>query len=393
MAAQDIAVENVVLQTPIPAMRAPASGVSVIGRIRQIFFPTLGNSIITLLCLAALFLGLRPLLGWAFIEATWSGNGAACQAHPGGACWAFIATKLRFITFGFYPPEDQWRPAAMMGLCLGMIAVSAMPIFWRRGLLYAWGAVFVAMFVLMYGMPSITTPAFRILGFDVPAFTTPGLTIHGTRQWGGLPLTIMLSTIGLVGAFPVGILLALGRRSELPIVRVLSVAYIELIRGVPLVTVLFMSSILFPLLLPEGATVDKLLRAQVALIMFAAAYIAEIVRGGLQAMPRGQFEAAKALGLSYSLTMRKIILPQALKIVIPALVNTAIGFFKDTTLVIIIGLFDFLNAIKAALTDPGWLGFHIEGYVFAAAVYFCFCFTISRYSLWLEKKLAPERIR
>lgn len=340
--------------------------------LRQTFFPTPTNSVVTLLCLAALYLILKPLIAWAVLHAVWSGGPDLCRAQPDGACWAFVAAKLRFMLFGFYPAEEHWRPAATMAVCVAMIVASASPVCWRKELLYAWIAALIAMFVLMYG-------------------GVFGLPVRATRQWGGLPLTLLLSTVGLIGAFPVGVLLALGRRSKLPVIRILSVCYIELIRGVPLVTVLFMASILFPLLLPEGANIDKLLRAQVAMIMFAAAYIAEIVRGGLQAMPRGQYEAAESLGLGYRLTMTKIILPQALRIVIPSLVNTSIGFFKDTTLVIIIGLFDFLTTIKASLTDPLWLAYHIEAYAFAAAAYFLFCFAMSRYGLWLEKAVSTER--
>jgi general L-amino acid transport system permease protein len=214
-----------------------------------------------------------------------------------------------------------------------------------------------------------------------------------TEKWGGLPVTLLLSVFGLALAFPLAIFLALGRRSHMPIIRSLAIGYIEIVRGVPLITILFMASILFPLFLPAGASPDKLLRAQVAIILFAAAYIAEVVRAGLQGVGRGQYEAADALGLRYWQAMRLVILPQALKIVIPPLVNTFIGFFKDTTLIIIVGLFDFLTTIRAALTDPNWQGFANEAYVFAAAVYFVFCFTMSKYSQYLEKVLNPERRR
>lgn len=343
-------------------------------KIRQIFFPSLGNSLITLTCLALIGAALHPILNWTLFEATFSGNLATCRARPDGACWAFVDAKLRFMVFGFYPAEEHWRPGLAMVIAMAMLVASALPRFWRVGLLWAWAVALAAILILMYG------------GLF-------GLPIRETRQWGGLPLTLLLSTLGFAGAFPLGILLALGRRSKMPVIRAVSIGYIELIRGVPLVTVLFMASILFPLLMPEGVNFDKLIRAQIAIILFSAAYLAEIVRGGLQAVPRGQYEAAASLGLGYSAMMRKIILPQALKIVIPALVNNLIGLFKDTTLVIIIGLFDFLTAVKASLTDTAWLGLHIEGYVFAGAVYFIFCFAMSRYGLWLEKRLAPERNR
>jgi general L-amino acid transport system permease protein len=220
-----------------------------------------------------------------------------------------------------------------------------------------------------------------------------GMTYVATGWWGGLPLTLIFSTVGIACAFPLAILLALGRRSQLPAVRVICVGYIELIRGVPLITMLFMASVMLPLFLPAGVTIDKLLRAQAALILFAAAYLAEVVRGGLQAIPKGQIEAADALGLGYWQRTRLIVLPQALAMVIPPLVNTFIGMFKDTTLVLIIGLFDFLNTIIAALNDANWRGTSAEAYVFAAVIYFCFCFFMSRYSQMLEREFSRGRGR
>ncbi len=208
-----------------------------------------------------------------------------------------------------------------------------------------------------------------------------------TSQWGGLMLTIVIAAVGIAGALPLGILLALGRRSDMPAIRVLSVTFIEFWRGVPLITVLFMSSVMLPLFLPEGMNLDKLLRAMLMVIFFEAAYIAEVVRGGLQAIPKGQYEAASAMGLGYWRMMGLVILPQALKLVIPGIVNTFIALFKDTSLVIIIGLFDFLNSIKRATADPAWLGMSTEGYVFAALVYWLFCFGMSRYSMHLERRL------
>jgi general L-amino acid transport system permease protein len=213
-----------------------------------------------------------------------------------------------------------------------------------------------------------------------------GLTYVENERWGGLTLTLLLSTIGLAAAFPLSILLALGRRSEMPVIRALSIVYIELIRGVPLISLLFMASVMLPLFLPGGVTVDKLARAQIALILFAAAYLAEVVRGGLQAIPRGQYDAAAAIGLGYWGAMRSVILPQALRIAVPPLVNTFIGFFKDTSLVLIIGLFDLLSTLKVALTEPQWSGFGVEAYLFAALVYFAFCYAMSRYSRRFERE-------
>ena len=208
-----------------------------------------------------------------------------------------------------------------------------------------------------------------------------------TSLWGGIPVTMILATYGLVFAFPYGILLALGRRSNLPLIKGLCVGFIELIRGVPLISLLIMASVMLPLFLPTGMTIDKFLRAQVAVILFAGAYIAEIIRGGLQSLPKGQFEAADAMGLNYVQKTALIILPQALRVVIPPLINTFIGFFKDTSLVLIIGIFDFLNTANQALVDPNWAGFPGEVYLFAAFVYFCFCFSMSRYSKYLEVEL------
>jgi len=352
----------------------PPERSSLVARAQRSFFSTPLNALTTVICATLVLAAALPFLRWGVLDATWIGGAEECRAARVGACWAFVTAKLRFILFGFYPAEDHWRPALALVISLALMVTVAMPRFWNRSLLVIWPVAVAAILLLMYG----------------GAF---GLAIHPTRVWGGLPLTMLLTIVGLSCAFPLGILLALGRRSKLPLIRYFCVGYIEVLRGMPLITILFMASILFPLLLPEGAVVDKLLRAQVALIMFAAAYIAEVIRGGLQAIPNGQYEAAASLGLGYTQTMAKVILPQALKIVIPPLVSIAIGFFKDTSLVIIIGLFDFLTTIKAALNDADWLGFHIEAYLFAALVYFSFCFTFSRYSLWLEKRLAPEKRR
>src|SRR5438477_9096341 len=255
-----------------------------------------------------------------------------------------------------------------------MILASCDRRLWGRPLALLWAGGFVLIAVLMWG---------GILG----------LTYVDTALWSGLPLTLILAVVGMVFAFPLAILLALGRRSQLPAVRAICVGYIELVRGVPLITVLFMASVMLPLFLPTGMTIDKLLRAQVAFILFAAAYLAEIVRGGLQAIPKGQIEAADALGLSYTQRTRLIVLPQALAMVIPPLVNSFIGTFKDTTLVIIIGLMDLLGTLNAALNDANWRGSSAEAYVFAAVIYFCFCFFMSRYSQMLEREFNKGRRR
>ena len=313
-----------------------------------------------------------PFVDWAFVEAIWqSPDSRACrEARGAGACWALVADKHRFILFGTYPFEQHWRPAFATAILIGLWIYSCLRRFWNWWLPAAWFAGLVFIGVLMWG---------GVLG----------ISYVENERWGGLILTLILATFGAALAFPLSILLALGRRSAMPVVRAACVAYIELIRGVPLISVLFMASVMLPLFLPAGITIDKLLRAQIALILFAAAYLAEVVRGGLQAIPRQQYEAAEALGLSYWMRTLHVVLPQALRFAIPPLVNTFIGLFKDTSLVLIIGLFDLLTTIKVSLQEPAWSGFGVEAYLFAATVYFCFCFAMSRYSQSLERNHAP----
>jgi len=307
-----------------------------------------------------------PLFEWAFIDAVWRPDAAACRAAQ-GACWGFIAEKHRFILFGTYPFEEHWRPATSTLLLLCLWSLSAIRFFWKPVLMFIWliglGIIAALMWGGVFGLPYVEN-----------------------ERWGGLILTLLLTTFGLAIAFPLSILLALGRRSELPAIRALCVGYIELVRGVPLISLLFMASVMLPLFLPSGVGIDKLLRAQIALILFAAAYLAEVVRGGLQAIPRGQYEAAFALGLSYWKTTFSVVLPQALRIAVPPLVNTFIGFFKDTSLVLIIGLFDLLSTLKVSLNDPAWAGSGLEAYLFAAAVYFLFCSALSLYSRRFERR-------
>jgi general L-amino acid transport system permease protein len=214
-----------------------------------------------------------------------------------------------------------------------------------------------------------------------------GMTPVETDRWGGFPLTLLLSTISLVLAFPLAVMVALGRQSKMPGIRTICVIYVELIRGVPLISVLFMASFMFPLFMPQGTTIDKLLRVLVGMTLFSAAYLAEVVRGGLQALPKGQVEAAQSLGLSDWQTTRKIVLPQALRLVVPAIMNTFIGGFKDTSLVTIVSLYDLTGALQLALGDADWRKFFLEGQLFVAAIYFTFCFAMSRYSRWIERHL------
>ena len=334
-------------------------------------FGTPLNAAITLACLALLAWAVPPLLSWAIVDATWTGTADRCR-DSGGACWAFIGEKLRFILFGFYAPDRHWRPAAAILLVLALVVVSGTPRLWRHRKVAVWAvvvwvAVLAACVTLLSGRPG---------GDAVP-----------TDRWGGLPLTLLMAVIGMAGAFPLAILLALGRRSRMGLVRLFSILFIEVLRGVPLIAVLYTASLLVPLMLPAGMDVDKLLRAQIAIVLFTSAYMAEIVRAGLQTIPAGQYEAAKSLGLGYWGMMRLVILPQALRTVIPSMVNLGIGVLHETTLVIVIGLFDFLNTARSSASDPQWLGFYEEAFGFAALLYFLFCTLASRYGLWLEARL------
>jgi general L-amino acid transport system permease protein len=339
----------------------------------------------TAVTLALGYLLLRYLVGfvdWAFVHAIWSvpngANGlpdtASCRDNPRGACWAVITEKHRFILFGTYPFAEHWRPMLVCVLFVGLYIVSAMRRFWNWRLVPIWIGTLAVIGVLMWG-------------------GVFGLTYVPNERWGGLPITLILATFGLAFAFPLAILVALGRRSKLPAIKAMCVLYVELIRGVPLISLLFMASVMFPLFLPEGMNIDKLLRAQVAIILFAGAYLAEVVRAGLQALPKGQYEAADALGLSYWKKTGFIILPQALRLVIPPLVNTFIGFFKDTSLVLIIGIFDLLTAGKTAIIEPQWQGFGVEVYVVLGIIYFVFCFAMSKYSAGLEADFNRHRRR
>jgi general L-amino acid transport system permease protein len=368
---------DIVEGLPLPVETPPPHTHGIVAWLRVNLFSSLFNSVLTLLTLYLLVLTIPPLVRWGLIDAIWQApNGQACHAANGqeGACWAFIGEKLRFILFGRYPYDQQWRPLLVVLLFVGLIVASCDRRLWGSRLIGMWLGGLVAVGVLMWG---------GVLG----------LPYVETELWSGLPLTLILAVVGMAFAFPLGILLALGRRSRLPAVRAICIGYIELIRGVPLITVLFMASVMLPLFLPTGFTIDKLLRAQVAIILFAAAYLAEVIRAGLQAIPKGQTEAADALGLHFWQRTRLIVLPQALALVIPPLVNTFIGTFKDTSLVIIIGLFDLLGTVNASLADPNWQGFSVEAYVFAAAIYFSFCFFMSRYSQMLEREFNRSRRR
>ncbi len=370
MIEEEITLEVTVGKKPVEDIKPPVTQVGVIGWIRTNLFNGWFNSLLTIIAIYCLWVIVPPLIRWAFIDSLWLSTGAECHQSD-GACWSIIPANIRFITFGFFPYDQQWRPLLAMVLLIGLLFYSRNRKHWKKSLLYAWLVGLFVMGTLMKG------------GIF-------GLSSVDTSQWGGLPLTLLLSVFGLTAAYPLGVVMALGRRSKMPAVKMLCILYIELIRGVPLISLLFMSSVVFPLFLPQGITINNILRAQVAIILFTAAYIAEVVRGGLQAIPRGQYEAADSIGLSYYLTMRLVILPQALKIVIPPTVQQLISAFKDTSLVVIIALFDLLRTTQTVLSDPKWMGFSAEAYIFVALVYFICCFFMSNYSRRLEKELQTD---
>jgi len=425
--------DDMLAQQPAPAMsQGPMAW------LRESLFSSIPYTILTLFCIYVLYVVIPPIVSFLFANAVWTGaDRAVCatEAQGGmqpdgwfGACWAYVGDYANQFVYGRYPDTQQWRvnivgilffggliplliPSAPfkrenivfmalvfplsalilltggdfevggLYLPLAIFAVVALVAAYAFAVLSdsnPWpslknvGATFAGLFILLF-----------ILGFDF------GLTHVETEVWGGLLVTLVIAVTGIAASLPVGIALALGRRSALPIVRFFSIVFIEFWRGVPLITVLFMSSVMLPLFLPEGVTFDKLLRALIGVALFSSAYMAEVVRGGLQALPKGQYEGAMALGLNWNQMMRMVILPQALKLVIPGIVNTFIGLFKDTTLVLIIGLFDFLGQIQSSFSDPTWSSpvQSLSGYFFAAMVYWIFCFSMSRYSMFMERKL------
>ena len=333
---------------------------------------------LTVMCAALIVWLVPPLVRFLFLDAVWTGTDrTSCLASADnpepGACWAFVREWFSYFVYGFYPIAQRWRVDVFFGaLALGVVWLA-----WlrapRRGLgaIYFFAGLPVISFVLLYGFPAI------------------GFVAVPTNLWGGVLVTIVVAAVGMVASLPIGIMLALGRRSELPAVRWLSVGFIEFVRGVPLITVLFMASVMLPLFVPQRFEPDKLLRALIGVALFASAYMAEVVRGGLIAVPRGQYEAARALGLGYWRMMVLVVLLQALRITLPNIVNTFIGLFKDTTLVFIVGIFDFLRTIEAARGDPKWAAptTAATGYVFAALFYFACCYGMSRYARGVEARL------
>jgi general L-amino acid transport system permease protein len=350
---------------------APSSTVGPIAWARANLFGDWKTAAGTLLIGALLLWFVPQFLNWALVQAVWVPDLKACRAAEGaGACWGVIAEKYRVIIFGRYPFEQQWRPLVATFLMIGMIVASCTRPFWKPWLAGAWVVVLALVFLLMYG-------------------GVFGLAKVETDRWGGLPLTILLSTLSIIMAFPIALVVALGRRSNLPAIRVFCTIYVELIRGVPLISVLFMASFMFPLFMPQGLTIDVLIRVLAGITLFAAAYLAEVIRGGLQAIPKGQLEAAATLGLSYWQTQRKIVLPQALAIVVPSIMNSFISTFKDTSLVSIVSLYELTGALDMAINaDADWKPFKLQGYLFIALIYFIMCYSMSRYSRWVERQVS-----
>lgn len=358
--------------------RRVADGIAAWARLwRARLAPTPGQAAVSLVLLVLLGWAAARFLDWAVLVPLRTGGGtpAACAAGDGpGACWAVIGAQWRLILFGLYPAASVWRAAAASGLLLALVGVTAWARPGLRVLAGLWPATLAASVLLLRG---------GVLGLAPVA----------EQRWGGVPLTLLLTTAGLAGAFPLAVAVALARHfARLPVVRWLAVAYVEVIRGVPLISLLFMASVMLPLFLPAGVDFDKLLRAQIAFILFAAAYLAEVVRAGLRGVPAGQAEAADALGLTPWQKTRLVILPQALRLVIPPLLNTAIGFFKDTSLVLIIGLYDLLNAGRLAFQAPAWQGAWREVYLFVGAVYFVVCLAASRTAAAIERRGPGEAV-
>lgn len=347
----------------------PSRQVGLLGWLRNNLFSSWTNGVLTVVLGYVLVTTLVPLLDWLIFSADFAGTTQA-QCDSGGACWLFLKQRMEFFIYGFYPNDQHWR----VNILFAMMAICFVPQMIPRFPARKW-----------LGILGFTV--LPVIGFILIRGGVFGLSVVPTSQWGGLMLTLVLAYGGMVASLPIGVFLALGRRSTMPAIRGLSVVFIEIWRGVPLITVLFMASVMIPLFMPAGMTIDKLFCAFIGISFFWGAYMAEVIRGGLQAIPRGQYEAADALGLGYWKKMGLVILPQALKIVIPGIVNTLIALFKDTTLVLIIGLFDILGTVQATIMDPAWSDVTAEAYLFVAATFWVFTFSLSRYSQALERKL------
>jgi general L-amino acid transport system permease protein len=363
------------MQTTIPAASLPPpTGRGPIAWLRENLFSSVTNTALTLIAVWLIYQTVMTALSWAVFNAVWEGeDGNACSGEHVGACWPYVSAWFGQFMYGRYPDAERWR----VNLTYVLALAGLVPLMIPRVPGKLWTSIYLI-------------AVFPVLAFILLAGGMFGLSYVPTDFWGGLLVTLVISSSGIAAAFPIGIVLALGRQSPMPIVRWVSIGFIEFVRGVPLITVLFMASVMLPLFLPERWTIDKLLRALIMVALFSAAYLAEVIRGGLQAIPRGQFEAADALGLSYPQKMGLIVLPQALKLVIPSIVNSFISLFKDTSLVLIIGIYDLLGIVQASLSAQRWLSpaTPMTGYVVAGVIFWAFCFGISRYSQMLERRLA-----
>jgi len=358
---------------PAASEPPPTEKIGILRWLRQNLFNSPFNSVLTVICLALIAYWALAFVEWGILNAVFSTDDHNVCRQASGACWAVIGEKHRPMLFGVYPYEEHWRLVIALIVYLGTVVATLAPPMWKKHILIPlWIVSLAVVGAMLWG------------GIF-------GLTYVESAQWGGLPLTMVLFTGTLLFGFPIAILLALGRRSNLPAVKAICVTLIESMRGVPLITILFVAVNVFPLFLPEGMEIDKMLRVVVGMSIFFACYQAEVIRGGLQAIPRGQYEAAEALGLGYWRMTYKIILPQALRICLPGIVNHIIAAFKNTSFVLIIGLFDILTATTAVMQDPLWRRFFVEAYLFVAVVYFIFCFALSKYSQQVERWLNEGR--
>jgi general L-amino acid transport system permease protein len=368
--AADITRTAITMRTNEPP---PSEKIGALRWLRRNLFNSPFNSVLTLLTMGLIAYWGAEFIKWGILDAVWYTPDHNVCRRATGACWAVVAEKHRPMLFGVYPYEQHWRLIVALVVYISTVTMSLTPIFWKRKILFPlWIGALATIGVMLWG-------------------GVFGLPFVDASQWGGLPLTMVLFTGTVAIGFPISILLALGRRSRLPAVKAISVTLIESMRGVPLITILFVAVNVFPLFLPEGLEINKMLRVVVGMAIFFACYVAEVIRGGLQAIPRGQYEAAEALGLGYWRMTYKIILPQALRICLPGIVNHIIAALKNTSFVLIIGLFDILTATTAVMQDPLWRRFFVEAYLFVAAVYFIFCFALSKYSQKVEQWLNEGR--
>ena len=354
-------------------IRIEFSGNKLLDKINTNFNSNNFNAVLTLIVIFALIKYIPPVLNWFFFDANFVGNTKE-DCTGGGACWVFVKVWFNRFVYGLYPDTEQWRINSAFIMLFALVGAS----FFVPAKLKKYLLIFLLFIYPIIGLKLISGGDF-------------GLKYVETGAWGGLSLTFIVSAFALILCFPIGMFLALGRRSNLPAIRYTSIGFIELWRGVPLITVLFMSAVMFPMFLPDGTYVDKLIRVLIAITLFEAAYMAEVIRGGLQALPKGQYEAAKSLGMGYWRMHFLIILPQALKLVIPGIANTFLALVKDTPLIFVVGLLELAGMVNLAKTNPKWLGMAMEGYVFAGLVFWIICYAMSRYSQNLERKLSTER--